>query len=69
MYTSGKEKPYINILILNVLRHYETSTSYLWPLQLQEMLKVGPSASRHLLCAELLKGAYVFLVDSVSHAQ
>lgn len=37
-----KRKIYINILILNLLRHHEINISSLWPPQSQEVLKVIP---------------------------
>ena len=49
IHTPGKEKNMCKYLIPNSLRHHEINTSYLWLLQLQEVLKVGSLASKYLL--------------------
>lgn len=50
--------------MLNVLRYHELNTSYFWPLQLQEALKVEVLKSRHLLVWSAAEVWYIFLTVS-----
>lgn len=53
--TQEKKKTQEKNLILNLLRNHEINRSYFWLLHLQDVLKVVPLSSRHLLVQQTAK--------------